>query len=336
MIGGGSLKLLFISSGKRTLSDLNPSIITAFKQVEEENEDFQIRTFFTEQHPIRRLVRLVKRFQPDIILIFGNDQHPITEAFKDFRIPIGLWVVNDPYSIGNYEKKVIEYDFMITEESSCVPFYKEQKGVECIHFPLAVNPKNYYPMNLELKYDICFIGLAWPTRIPFFNRLIPSIMDKNFILIGKGWEKLDLYEEIKDKVISGTITPNEVAKYYNESKIVLNIHREHNDVNKNPFNLPAYTPNNRTFDIAAAKAFQLITFREELDHYFKIDKEIVSYHDVDELVYKINYFLGNDALREKIAEDSYKRAISEHTYYHRVKKLIEDLDLIKDVRRRIT
>lgn len=319
------MNLLFVSSGKMTLSDLTPSIVAAFRQVEEEEQDFCIETYYSDQEAFRRLTRKVERVKPDIIVLFGNDQHQLTEKLRQFQIPIGLWVVNDPYSIGNYEAKVKDYDFIITEESSCLPFYQKQKETPCIHFPLAVNPINYYPMKAKPKYDICFIGLAWPTRVPLFNKLMPSLMDKKFILVGKGWERLDFYEEIKENIYTGIVSPNQAAKYYNESKIVLNIHREHNDVNKNPFNLPAYTPNNRTFDIAAAKAFQLITYREELDQYFKIDKEIVSYHDVDELVFKIEYYLKNETLREEIATNAYKRVINEHTYYHRVKKLVPDL-----------
>jgi spore maturation protein CgeB len=320
------VRLLYVTSGRMTLSDLTPSIVQAFEQIEKEIDDFAIKTHYINHESKIKLIQKIQNFKPEVIVVFGQDSHPITKTLKNFNIPIGLWVVNDPYNISNYEEKVQDYDFMITEESSCVSFYEMVKNRPCIHFPLAVNPKNYYAMELDYKYDICFIGMAWPDRIPFIDAIAPKLSDKKFILIGKGWEKLKQYHRIKGNILDQIVKPNEAAKYYNQSKIVLNIHRAKNDVNKNPYDLPANTPNNRTFDIAACKAFQLLTYREDLNKFFKLEKEIVSYKDETDLLEKIEYYLKNDTTREEIADKAYQRTMHEHTYYARVKAFIPKLN----------
>ncbi|MCK4257689.1 MAG: glycosyltransferase [Halanaerobiales bacterium] len=320
------MNLLYVSSGKKTLSDLNPSIVSAFRELENDLEGFSVETFFTEKEPIQSLMEKTKKFKPSIIVVFGHDAHPITETLKTFGVPIGLWVVNDPYSLSNYEQKVKYYNFIITQESSCLLFYRKKRDTPSIHCPLAVNINNYYPMETSYEYDICFVGNAWPGRVGFFNSLIPSLHGKKIIIIGNGWYKLKHYQEIKSHFRLEIMEPLEVTRYYNRSKIVLNVHRDNNDVNRNPENIPAYTPNNRTFDIGACKAFQLITHRRDLKKYYDLNKEIVSYNNLKDLIQKINYYLTNEQLRNEIAEQAYKRTLLDHTYYVRLRGLIKKLD----------
>ncbi|TLS36896.1 CgeB family protein [Pseudalkalibacillus caeni] len=321
------MRLLYVSSGQKTLSDLNPSIVSAFKKLSKDLTSFSFAYHYTEQEKDSELIRKMKEFKPDYVVNFGHTTHDIVDLLTPFNVPVGLWVVNDPYSMSNYEKLVGKFDFMITQDSGMVEFYKQIKKKPCIHLPLATNPSNYYPMDLEKKYDVCFIGNAWPGRIPFLDKLIPHLSKRNFILIGKGWHKLKNYHLIQHNILEKTIEPDEVSRIYNQTKITLNIHRDRNDVNKNPYNLPAYTPNNRTFDIAAAKAFQVTTHRKDLEKYYNLDKEIVSYHDHDDLLQKIDLYLQKNERRENIANLAYLRTLREHTYYARLQELIDKIKI---------
>ncbi|WP_062047158.1 glycosyltransferase [Bacillus sp. JCM 19034] len=244
------------------------------------------------------------------------------------KVPIGLWVVNDPYRISDYIHKAKKYDFIITEESSCVPFYKKELNIQSFHFPLAVNERNYYPIpKLKKRYDFSFIGNATPSRIAFFNSLLKKIKCDDFILIGKGWKDLSQYKKYINQIQLKLISPKEVCQIYNQSKIVLNLHRSSNDQNKNPYRLKALTPNNRTFDICATNSFQLISYREELGNYFELNKEIVAFDHVNDLAQKINHYNVHKELRETIAKNGYLRALREHTYKERVASLLNTLPI---------
>ncbi|MDR6225278.1 CgeB family protein [Desmospora profundinema] len=273
--------------------------------------------------------RQVRLFKPDIILVLRGSLPPyaIKQLRKISQAQIGLWEVDDPYNFRNHIKKLPPYHFMITQDSSCVSYYRRLKKT-CLHLPLAVNPNLYHPFKVpkEYQYDICFIGSALPIRLKYFDELTPFLLKKNFIIIGQWWEQLKNYNKLKPHIINRTIPPSEVAKYYNGAKIVLNIHRTPNDINQNHLNIPAYTPNNRTFDIAACRAFQLISRRRDLKKFYELDEEIISFKRLRDLKQKIEYYLDHDEERNRIASQAYERTMKDHTYSVRLRYLIHLLE----------
>ena len=106
-----------------------------------------------------------------------------------------------------------------------------------------------------------------------------------------------------------------MCEIFNTSKINLNIHYPHS---RESVNL-------RTFDVLATKSFLLCDYFEELPNLFEIDKEIVCYKDVKELRKKIEYYLENEDERNKIIEAGYKRVLKEHTFYHRMKAILDTI-----------
>lgn len=87
------------------------------------------------------------------------------------------------------------------------------------------------------------------------------------------------------------------------------------------------SPNNRIFDISLAGGFQIVDYREDLDKFYEIDKEIVVFNDEKDLIDKIEYYLGNENIRSKIAKKAYLRTIKEHLFVHRLSFV---LDIIKN------
>ncbi|WP_196305225.1 CgeB family protein [Metabacillus sediminilitoris] len=318
------MRLMFIYTSQNTLSHLDSNIISAFKTLEKNLEDFTFGSvFYNSMQDLLKISHKVRSFRPDVILkCHPNVPASLINMLKKYAT-VGIWVVNDPYNLMIHEKSVKPYDFVISQDASCVSFYN-QKNKPCIHLPLAVNPKKYHPMKVPEKYqyDISFIGNAWPERIPIIDNLAPFLLKKKFIIIGKNWNKLKSYKKMQPYIIDTLIPPREVAKYYNGSKIILNIHRGHNDVKMNHKKLPAFTPNNRTFDIAACSAFQLCDCRQGLDHLYKINDEVVCYNSLEDLKSKINEYLKNEKERERISNNALRRTLTDHTYEKRLQYLL--------------
>ncbi|MFN3135783.1 MAG: glycosyltransferase, partial [Candidatus Kryptonium sp.] len=60
--------------------------------------------------------------------------------------------------------------------------------------------------------------------------------------------------------------------------------------------------------------------------------EIVVYDGtIDDLTEKINYYLRHDNERNRIARNAYQKAISSHTYLHRVKFILEKIEQSKNL-----
>lgn len=106
---------------------------------------------------------------------------------------------------------------------------------------------------------------------------------------------------------------NELPKVYNASDINLNISRTQ----------LVTAVNQRVFDVPACRSFLLTDYKEELEDYFVIGKEVICYKDHEDLCRLVSYYLGNPLLRNKIAEAGYERVMAEHTYTVRMKRLLE-------------
>lgn len=121
----------------------------------------------------------------------------------------------------------------------------------------------------------------------------------------------------------GWVEPQIAADYYNGAKIVLNSHRPSNlRQNKNKLGITGKSINNRTFDVAACSAFQLIEFREDLPKHFIENKEIIAFRNMQELIEKVHYYMKADKERDAIANKARSRVLQEHTFQHRIEQML--------------
>lgn len=106
----------------------------------------------------------------------------------------------------------------------------------------------------------------------------------------------------------------ECPKIYHLSKINLNI-----TLRSIETGIPQ-----RIFDIMSVGGFVLSNYQQEMEELFVPDKEIVLYRDMEELIYKVNYYLKNDKERIQIAMNGYKK-VKEYYAYPKVLRKILDI-----------
>jgi hypothetical protein len=120
---------------------------------------------------------------------------------------------------------------------------------------------------------------------------------------------------------------SEVVTQYSKCDIVLDIRAD--------FGLPGEemyhreTSNMRIFEATRAGTLLLAENCSNLDKYFEIDQEIVTFSSSEEMLDKINYYLDDRNIKERlnISKQGYKRTISEHSIEKRAEwfgKIIED------------
>ncbi len=116
----------------------------------------------------------------------------------------------------------------------------------------------------------------------------------------------------------------EVLSLYARSRIVLD--------SRGDFLLPdrggRETSNMRVFEATRAGALLITEHCGNLAHYFRLQEEIVTYRDTDELVQKVNFFLdpANETRRRQIAAAGFARVHQEHLVEHRAAWLERILD----------
>ncbi|MDD5571984.1 MAG: glycosyltransferase, partial [Bacteroidales bacterium] len=138
-------------------------------------------------------------------------------------------------------------------------------------------------------------------------------------LFGKGWKKTKF-----KKYYSGYLNDKNFNKIINQSKINISPLKSGD---KSTLQVKG-----RLFEVAACNSFQLAEKNELVNDFFIEEKEIITYSDYDDLLEKIKYFLNNEAERNNIAQNAYRRVIAEHTWKKRLTHIFETIEKSKEKR----
>jgi spore maturation protein CgeB len=209
------------------------------------------------------------------------------------------------------------YDFLFFKDQYLVQTLKDEFGFNTQYLPQCCSEKVHKKTKLSEKdidiygCDIANAGNLYPSRAALYRQLLKY----NIKLWGAPPPIWLNTEELKSIIMGKEVYGEEKTKAFAAAKIVLNnLHpAEINGVNK------------RTFEIPACNGFQITSFRPITAEMFELDKEIVCYKNLNELKEKIEYYLDpkNENERMEIIEAGRKRVLKDHTYAHRLKKVIE-------------
>nr|WP_224749705.1 glycosyltransferase [Polycladospora coralii] len=317
---------MFVSSG--TERGPYPALeIAIFRALKEQVKAIMYRQGY--------LVDTVLSTNPDLVLIFhGIYRHKFDALSKDISsirklgFKTAIWLTDDPYYSSTTKALCLQYDYVFTQDRGSVSFYKECGAKKVFFLPLATDPKAYRPLEVNPAYqsDICFIGVAFDNRLQFIDSIADYLSTKNVKLIGPKWNQLNHYSRLKEKIILGKwLKPKDTARYYNGAKIVLNLHRLDADkkINKNKHNIPAFSINNRTFEILSCKTFQLTDMRPDLEQFYTPQQEIETFNSADLFIKKAEYYLKHHEERNQVAIDGYRKTLQENTYDKRIQSLLK-------------
>lgn len=81
----------------------------------------------------------------------------------------------------------------------------------------------------------------------------------------------------------------------------------------------------RVLDILGSGGFCLTNYQAEIAEYFENDKSIVWYESYEDLFSKLEFYLRNDTLREKVAMNGHKIVKDEFTYRQRFTEMFSGL-----------
>jgi spore maturation protein CgeB len=231
-----------------------------------------------------------------------------------FEAQIVLWF---PDAISNFRKAMFlnaKYDILFFKDLQIVKTLRNEYNLNAYYLPECCNPKYHKKVSLSkedvAKYecDITTAGNMHTARAALFKNL------GNYnVKIWGNPAPLWMDTEGLESMIQNQFVSNEVkSKAFLASKIVLN----------NFYPSEIQSANARLFEVAATGSFQICSHRDALSELYEIDKEIITYKTLDELFFKIDFYLNKNQLRNEIAERAYNRTIIEHTYQIRLTKLL--------------
>jgi spore maturation protein CgeB len=220
------------------------------------------------------LVARVRDFQPDVVFFLA--QAPVDprllQRLRSEGPLLVYWFVEDFQVFPYWQDLAPEVDVFFTLQRE--PFFSELRKLGLKNFaclPLAADPEVYRPLSLSPEEarrfgsGVSFVGAGYRNRREFFQ----GLMDFDIKIWGSDW---DLNSPLKPYIQNqgARVSEEEAVKIFNASRINLNLH-------SSPYH-PGINPegdylNPRTFDLAAAGAFQLVDGRRQLPEFFQPEKE---------------------------------------------------------------
>jgi len=183
-------------------------------------------------------------------------------------------------------------------------FSSSELSVEKVYFSL--------PLVKRLNFDL---SVFYEANKQLRAQSLKKLFAYNPLIVGpSSWKSI--LRDCKKWVWHNYIYYNtDLKKLYKQSKIIFNTTSVH--MNK--------AINQRIFDVPAAGGFVLTDYSPQLECLFDISKEVAVYHDINEIEYLTGKFLKDKVLRNKISTNAFRRISDNHTYEHRIAKILQIL-----------
>jgi spore maturation protein CgeB len=273
------------------------------------------------------LLARVRDMQPD--LVFFLAQAPVEpKLLRTLRSEgplLAYWFVEDFQVFSYWRDLAPEVDVFFTLQRE--PFFGELKKLGLKNFsflPLAADPEVYRPLSLtpeetrQLGAAVSFVGAGYQNRREFFQ----GLLDFDVKIWGSDWNVNSPLGPFIQKQ-GARVSEEEAVKIFNASRINLNLHSSPYHRGINP---EGDYVNPRTFDLAAAGAFQLVDVRGQLPEFFVPEEEVVTFQTLAEARVKIDHYLAHEEERRRIARNGRERCLRDHTYGVRLAQALETIE----------
>jgi len=275
-------------------------------------------------------------FKPEYFISFNEASlYPQThEAIRAKGIRVIKFIADNPFDPLRYSFLPISLkycDLILVHDKIWIPSIQRvapSAKVEKITCGGGVDKDVFYPFPAEkineadrakLACDVAFTGESYNMRgeAGYRSDILDFLGDFDVRIWGDvGWHKRFSYYKNLERFYKGARLPIEdLLKLYSLATVNLNM--------PSPQIFTGFQP--RTFEIAAARGFQIVDWREELDEVFTED-ELVTFKTIPELIEKVNYFKRNPEKRESYVENAYKKVIAEYTWE---KQILNVMEIIK-------
>lgn len=268
----------------------------------------QLRRKYGLKMMSRMLLETVFRYDPDILFfVIVNDKidAKVLQEITNYTRTVTInFNADDQWRFDDFTRYwAPHFNWNITTSQEAISKYATINYDNVIYSQYACNHYLYRPMPVPKIYDVSFIGQPHGIRREFVDALRRANIKVD--VWGAGWGH-------------GRVSLQDMVRIYNQSKINLNISAASVS--------GVLQVKGRDFEVPGTGNFMLTGYSEELTQYYEMDKEIITYRNVDEAVEKIRYYLVHEEEREIIAQAALCKTLSMHTYEQRFNEIFRRIE----------
>jgi spore maturation protein CgeB len=223
-----------------------------------------------------------------------------------------FWFPNHVAQLGRQLMLLAPYDALFFKDPLLVERLRGNLGLPVYYLPEACNPRCHRPLApAGTEPHLVVVGSMYPSRV----RLLERLMAKGI--------PLKLYGGAAPQWLGDTPVLNlhtrrfvfreEKARVFRAAAGVLN--------DLHPAEMTGL--NARLFEATGSGGAVLTEFRPALPELFTADREVLVFHDFDELVGQASRLLNTAGLTARLGDAAAQRAHRDHAYEMRLQVLIE-------------
>ncbi|MGE5680449.1 MAG: glycosyltransferase [Bacillota bacterium] len=229
--------------------------------------------------------------QPDLLLWVESINGFFPENLHKLNIPKACYFIDSHISLARHLDLARHFDFVFIAQIEYIEEFKKA-GIENVYWlPLGCDPEIHSSGSDKKLFDVGFVG---------------SLGDPN-----ERRYKLLKRIESRYQLAYKRCFWDEMSEHFSQSKIVFN-NAIRNDLNM------------RLFEVMSTGSFLLtdLALNSGQSEMFYDGQDLSIYNDND-ILDKIEYYLRNENLREKIAQRGQQIVHNAHTYTHRLEELLK-------------
>jgi spore maturation protein CgeB len=273
------------------------------------------------------LLKEAKAFAPDVVVasLYTDQIFPKTALELRNQCKTLCFFHDDMWRKDFSQFWASHFDYFTSSDFEAANKYRKLGLPNLIHMPFGVNEKLYTPSNEPLQFDVSFVGQWDPYREWIISRLRRAGLRVH--VVGYRWP-------------AGVVSLQEMVRIFGVSKINLNLSNSASWDARYLLSSPKAIINRirtkktveqikaRHFEISACRSFQLSYYVDGIERCYRIGEEIGVYLNPDDLLDKALYYLENEELRQSMANASYKRTLTDHTYTQRFSRAFSIMGLV--------
>ncbi len=265
----------------------------------------------------KEFINKIKKLQ-HVKLIIAFHCSPVTEKIRK-KLKLADIIITCTYGYKiEIEKKIKKKTFIIHHAFNAFPkkYLKNKKRSIDVTFVGSLYMKSGLHINrvnliyiLLKNFNNTYIGVDFPIKNFYYLLIFLFSFNSDYKLS----EKLKLIYKIFYILINcrKAVYGNDMLKLLNKSKLLINSHIEDTK----------YAGNMRLFEGTGMGCLVLTDNKIGLDKLFSINRQIVVYKNLVDLMSKIVFYLKNKKKLLLVAKNGHKKTFSKHNYKNRVKIL---------------
>ena len=259
---------------------------------------------------------------------------------------------NNAHQFSTVEKIAPLFDYCMVPERQALQKFQEV-GARPIHVQMGANQNLFQRLEKSREDSVVFVGTKYADRAAYLSAIVKS--DVSLKVWGPMWQRPEIVDlasrgifafragglpramrglrrlvtgwgvdQTVAKVAGPALTDEAMVDAYNTSAIALNFSKALLEDGDGSY---VRHIRMRDFEIPMTGILGMLEFSEELEEYYDIGTEVVTFETPEDLADKARYYMKHERERVKIAEAGYQRAIQNHTWEARFRSAFLQIGL---------